>query len=114
MAASPLASIVNALKIAGWYLAMALGGCLCAGAFGYYRLKGAAGELSEKEGLLIVTEGTALMMSGILLAGSLYCRVIGNVRESADMKRFMSWRIHLLHLFTLAVVGYDVFLHRSA
>jgi hypothetical protein len=100
-------NIVIVLIYSGWYISMAIGGCLACAAVGYlhYSLFGLF--LKSHDSLIVPIELTAAMMSGILLFGRIYCKYL-NCDNASDMRRFMNWRIQLLHIITIIAIIIDV------
>jgi len=95
------------LMYSGWYLTMAIGGCLFSGAFALVRFKMFGYDPNSSDALTVVMESTAMLMSGILVFGRFYCRFFPCDSATA-MGKFMNWRIQLLHLITIVAISIDV------
>ncbi len=63
---------MNAIRYTLGYVIMAIGGSLAAVAFFYVRCVLIAAPAIEADNTIVVFIGTAFMMSGILVAGSMY------------------------------------------
>jgi hypothetical protein len=87
---------------------MALGGSIAMGLFFYVRLFLIGVEPESFETSLLPIEGTAFLMSGVLVSGAAFHRAMRNGKEAESIQHFMKWRIQLLHLITLGFVLIDV------